>query len=832
MNTQTTIPGMLDHEQEETALKLLKSAKYKQAGKLFKELLQESEKTEWQESLAYCYVQRALEFSTKGMYKEALVLWENHVQYVQPPYAAYQHSIIWQMLAEKQDDFHASLRQLSAQQLDKQYPELAAVLGLLILSKQPELAQCIPQDSVFIAHFSIAQTALQAFQDNDNERLQHSLKQLPYRSAFRDLRSLLNGVLAIPDSIDQAQSLLGKISANSVYYQAARLLLVLTQKGATLVQALVPLDYQQRTLITELNSFNKTQLEFIEHYCRLQDKLSDKAQFNLAIQYQSLLGREFTQKFCQHLLPKYPVGKKDFNKHFPEASEFEENRVNALSCEQDDNLYDAGYYWNLCINNLKEEGAANNLKIALILRHMASAEPEGEARMEMLIDSLDFDAEDRNSYLQIIHYYSQQAETAKEYKRWLNKTLEHFPKDIEVLTLAVKSAITNKTYKKASQFAAKILKIDPLNSFARQTLFSSYKAHARKLMREKKYALVEKEITQAEKLKLGKSYQQQIQLMQALLCFANEDKQQGLEKITSALNCLSTEPVSMHLTAAIEALFNGLPVATLLRDLPPAKECLLSEQGLITLIEILQQFVSETDDKEKLQKALDKVKAPLKKSITEQVYAEPVILDLCKVLDRVGHFELLRHCAKTAPLKWKQAIWVYYRVYAHHNGETEDYSYLEVNRLQNAHEQASKDKDYATAILIDNLLERHFAAHPRLDLGFLDELLGLGGQEDELGDPLEELFAHLSDGVLIELNKTAEGLTQKLTPEKLTKNLMEQIDNDKDLLYAIMQNPDMFSALMLVKAADELQIDIDVNVHDVIEVFGISDNKSTFPFPF
>jgi two-component SAPR family response regulator len=50
------------------------------------------------------------------------------------------------------------------------------------------------------------------------------------------------------------------------------------------------------------------------------------------------------------------------------------------------------------------------------------------------------------------------------------------------LTQAVKAATNNKTYKKASQYATKILKIDPLNTFAKQTLFSSYLAHARRII--------------------------------------------------------------------------------------------------------------------------------------------------------------------------------------------------------------------------------------------------------------------------------------------------------------------------------------------------------------
>lgn len=833
MTKQTMLPGLFDHDQEDRALKLLKSAKYKEASKLFKDLLKESDKQEWRENLAYCYVQRALDFATKGMYKEALVLWENHRQYAQPPYFAYQQYIIWLMLTKKQDEFYACLKQLSVEQLDKQYPKLAAVLGFLIFTGHPELEQHLPQGSVFIAHFKIIQAALQAFRDNNRELLRQTLKQLPYRSAFRDLRSLLHGIAAMPGSMQQAQSLLGRIPVNSVYYPSAKLLLASILEGAALVQALLQLNYPQRTLVGELKCLSKNQMEFIEHFCRLQDNLSDKVQFNLALQYQQLIGSDFTQQFCQSLLPRYAAGKKDFTKSFPGANEFEENRISALSCEQDNKLYDAGYYWKLCINSLKEEeGADNGLKIALILRHMAKAEPDAEAQIELLIDSLDYDTEDRYCYLQIIHYYSQQRETAKDYKLWLNKAVEKFPQDREVLTLAVNAATANKTYKKAGQYASKILKVDPLNSFARQTLFSCHRAQARKLMREKKYALVAKAIKQADKLKLGKSYQQQIHLMKALLCFANEDKQHGLEQITALMNSLSDEPVSMHLTAAREALVNGLPVATLLRDLPSAKEWILSEQQLAEITRLLQQFASDYDEMEIIHKALDRVKAPLKKSISGRVFAEPVLLDFCKVLDRIGHFELLRHCAKTAQLKYKQPVWVYYRIYADHNGETDDYSYLDVNRLQNAHDQARKDKDYVTAMLIDKLLEGHFATRPQTDFNFFDELFGFGDQEDQLNDPLEELFGHLPDGVLIELNKKVEKLTKKLTPEKLIKSLLKQVGNNEALLLAVMHNPDIFSALMLVKAADELQIDIDVNVHDVIEVFEISDNKQSFPFPF
>ncbi|RLA23806.1 MAG: hypothetical protein DRQ62_05785 [Gammaproteobacteria bacterium] len=831
---QTTIPGLIDHELEAQAMSLFQSAKFKEASKLFKKLLHGSDNNAWRQKLAYCYVQRAIGFASKAMYKEALVLWENHIQYAQPPYAAYDQSILWRLLANNQADIQQSLGELSTEQLDKQYPALAAVLGLLILTERAEIVQDLPQDSVFIAHYTIVQTAIQAYQDNHSEKLKDTLKLLPYRSAFRDFRSLLNAIITMDSSLQQAQSLLAKISANSAYFPLANLLHACTKEGAELLQELVHLSHQQRRVIGDIKGLTKRQMEFIEYYCRQQNNLSDKVQFNMTLHFQSLVGTELAQQFCQAMMPRYPAGKKDFDKHFAEASEFEENRINALNCEQDDNLYDAGYYWNLCIRNLEGESADNGFKIALILRHMAAQAPAGDERNDLLIKSLDFDAEDRSSYVQIINYFSYQDGTVKDYKLWLNKALEKFPQDIEVLTLAVKLATGNKTYKKASQYASKILKIDPLNSFAKQTLFSSHMAYARRLMCEKKYLLVAKEIKQLEKLNLGKMYFKQVQLMHALLCFANEDKQQGLQKIIAALRTLHTDPVSMHLDAVLQALLNGLPVSTILRELPSAKECLLSAQELTEFIQQLSRYLNDNYDREYIQKALDKIKAPLKKSIAEQDYTEQLILSLCQVLDKIGHFELLRHCAKTGQIKWKKPIWMYYRIYADHNGEVEEgYSYLEIQRLQNANDQASREKDYPTAILIDTLLDRYFAEHPQQSMGFLEGLLGFDeDQEDEFDDPLEELFGHLPDGVLIDLNKVAESLTKKVTPEKLITSLLQQADGHEGLLMAVMQNPDVFSALMLLKASDELQIDIEVNIYDVIEVFDISESNNPLPFPF
>jgi tetratricopeptide (TPR) repeat protein len=814
---------------EQQAQAKLSAGKYKEAIGLYKKLLQASDSSEWHKKLAYCYVQRASALAAKGMVKEAVVLWENHRQHTQAPYDAYDQYLIWLILSKNKVGIQENIQQLSAQQLDKEYPELAAVLGLLTLTEYPEFALDLPQDSTFIAHFQLVKVALQAYQDNNQTKLDKSLKQLPYRSAFRDLRTVLNALIALPNSVEQAQALLAKISEHSAYSGFARLLLVSTFDGAEVSKSLVELNHRQRNIIANIKGFNKSQLEFLEHLTRQHDRLSDKVKFNMAIQYQSLCGTELAKDYCQQILASYPAGHKDFKKSFGAADEFEENRIKALLCEQEGDTYNADYYWRLCINELIGQRAEENgLKIALILRHLSKREEPAE-QTELLIESLQYDAEDRDIYLQILSYY-QQAGLTKDYKLWLTKTLEKFPQDIDVLMQAAQEATRNKTYKKASQYATKILKIDPLNTFAKQTLFSSHLAHARRLMHEKSYRLVEKEIVSAEALNIGKSYARQTQLMRALLYFANEDKVQGLPLIVAALERLHADPVNMHFHASMELLSVGLPVATILRALPPAKDHLFSESEFTQFMQLLEQFMNEFDNNEQIHKALEKVKAPLKKSLTSQDFAEPTLLRLCKILEKLQHFELLRHCAKLAFAKWKKPIWLYYRVYSGNNGQPEDCTFREVMSLQYYHEQAMQNKDFQAGMLLEKLLDRYYQVHPQSSMSFLDSLFGIDEEEDDELNRMDALFSHIPDEVLIKLNKTIESLSKKTSIEQVAIDLMQSVGNNQNIMMAIMEDPELFSALMVVKSADKLGINIDVSIDDVLKCFGVGKNTGSFPF--
>ena len=444
---------------------------------------------------------------------------------------------------------------------------------------------------------------------------------------------------------------------------------------------------------------------------------------------------------------------------------------------------------------------------------------EALEQTQTLIESLEHDPEDRDSYLQILENYSQQQITSNDFKQWLKKSLEKFPQDIDVLTLAVQTATRNQTYQKASQYALKILTIDPLNTFAKKTLFSSHLAHARQLLQGKKFHLVEKEIQKAEDLKISKEHTYQTQLMRGILGFASQDKQQALQQISESLSKLNKDPVNTHFQASMEALLSRFPVATILRELPSAKEHLLSSQELTRFIQLLKQYALEEDSQDLLHKALGKIKAPLKKSLQQQNYEENLFLTLCQILENIQHFELLRHCSKIALPKWQNPIWLYYQVFSETNNNPEKCSYAHVLRLEHYYDKARLDNDHRAMVLIGNYLNRYHDAGTQPDLGILDDVF-VSDIPNDTEDPFA-IFDHIPDEVYDKLQKEITVLIKKTSPEKLVQELSDVVGDSSIIFHAISQNPDLFMALIILKAADTLHIDIDVSVADVLKSFGV-----------
>jgi hypothetical protein len=451
------------------------------------------------------------------------------------------------------------------------------------------------------------------------------------------------------------------------------------------------------------------------------------------------------------------------------------------------------------------------------------------------MDSLYHDPDDRESYVKILQYYERQEQETDTYKEWLDKSIKKLPNDVELLGLATKAAMRNKAFKKATQYAQALLKIDPVNTFAKQVLFTSHLAHARKLIKSKKFHLVEKEIQLAEKITIGKRYQTQAQLMRGFFMFVAEDKKQGAQLIAESVQKLNDGLACAYFCTTLEAFLLDLQSAPVLKELPQlATDYVLSPLELTQLIQLIQQYAEDDNVSQALlHKALEKIKAIIKQSIKQQDYGEELLLSLCQCLERIQHFELLRACVKIVQPLWIKPIWMYYRVYAEVNGNAGKCSYMNFLRLIESLENAQKQKDQRATALIGKFLDQYHEARNPAGFNIFDTLFGGIDNGDE--DPIDKLFGHLPDDLFDQLEKKTLEITKKTSPERMVKILAaDYIENNLTLMLNLLNDdPEVLYAFVMLKAADDMGIDIGVTAKDIIERF--QEKKAASkpkPFPF
>jgi hypothetical protein len=804
------------------------AGRYKEASDLFKEILKQSGDPATKRCLADCYLQRAWAMAGKGMFKEACVLWENYAAHADAPLQAQDVYVLWLLAGKNERKAHAVLDGLNARQLDEQFPALSVYLGTLLVSGAADLMAHLPQDSALLKHWEWIGTALAAYRDGERERCEQALKPLPFRSAFRDLRTLLKAQLPDGADIEQVPALLAKIPDESPYQALAKACLAYRQFGADFVASLSGLEHNQRRIVAQAKGLIARQAQLLEALVKLNGQIDAKARFNLVLQYRDVFGNDAAQAYCLGALAEYPGGEKDYFTHFAGKDPFEANRVQALLHEQAENDYDAGFFWERGIDILKKDRPTNDRKIALILRHMADKAYPAEASA-LLADSLEYDPGDRQSYLNLLTIYQEQRPDPVQYAHWLECGLQRFPADTDLLVRAAKSAAARKAFKKAATYAKALLQIDPVNTLAKHLLFANHMAHARRLVKTEKFHLVEKEIQAAEQLTIDKRLRRQADLLRGFYLWQAEDKAQGLQRIVDTLAKLHDDPINMHFQAQIEAGLLELPTQGLNRALPTFKDYLLSAPQLQRLIGSLDYYDEQLDDRNLLFKALDKVKAPLKKSVEWLLDHDTLLLAWCQTLEDIGHYELLKHCAKAAQARRHTPAWMYYRTLAECQGDAGHLDFMSLYRLKIALEDARADNDNKTAAAIARLLERASGAPEHLP------------EEDEAedlpqplisDDPVEDLFGHVPDAVFKRITKKIEEIMRKRDSDSLIAQFIRQHGNrlGQQRLTILFMNQDFLWSVAIFAGAEELMIEIGVSFDDIVNRFDHDSPQYSLPF--
>ncbi|MFZ1641864.1 MAG: hypothetical protein WAV07_10645, partial [Candidatus Contendobacter sp.] len=551
--------------------------------------------------------------------------------------------------------------------------------------------------------------ALRAYaQGEAGDAVRERLKAISIRSPYRDLRQALAALLKLETDTAGALALIERIPPTSPYQDLVEL--VRASATADPARALLALDPAPRELAGGLLGLDSRQIKLLKDWARLGDNPSDKAKFDFIVANLALFDREPARRACLALLPAYPQGLKTYTHLFGPLPPFEAQRLQALQAERKDDLDNTLGHWQACVNLLRNEPDPDHrLTAALILRHMVELLHKGDdgwddgSRLrDCLEQSLRFDPDDRDTYLQLAILYKD-ADNDKEYHHWVEEAVKRFPNDPQVLLAAVKTATARKAYKKAAGFAARVLELDPINSKARAVLINAHMGHARKLMRADKYVLAEKELDSAGQLERDNTHTGIVEINRGLLALQQRQRDLGRQWLREGVG-LAGSPLLAWLRLAVEALRLKLDPADFQRDaeLGDPRKLSASRADLLALAQLLNAYREE--EVKDLDTVLEDLEKPLQRAIKTLISEDDLLL-MCECLHQAPHYGLLEYAATRAlEIQPDRPLFVYYQIYGRAEGDLDQVKDRDYDRLEHALEQAAAAKDHRSILLIERFL--------------------------------------------------------------------------------------------------------------------------------
>ena len=689
---------------------LLSDQNYKDAIDVYKLLLKREPHPDagWRDSLAKVYLERARQLAQKAMHREAAVLWENIPTLCgQTP----QPDLYLDWLLRSGQYAKAMRAYASHAAALPAGGELETLLAALALAGQKEVLQAIPPDAPLRTHLTAAQAALRAYTQGEAEdAVRERLKAISIRSPYRDLRQALAALLKLETDPTGALALVERIPPTSPYQDLVEL--VRASAAADPARALLALTPAQREL-AGLFGLDARQLKLLKDWARLGDRPSDKAKFEFIAANLALFDREQARRACLALLLGYPQGSKTYSNLFGPLPPFEAQQLKALRAEREDDDLDRTLRdWQGCVDLLRHETDPDSrLMAALILRHMAEllrkgddGWDDGEQLRDCLEQSLRFDPDDRDVYLQLAILYKE-VDNDKEYHQWVEQAVKRFPDDPLVLLAAVKTATARKAHKKAAGFAARVLELDPINTKARTVLINAHLAHARKLMRADKYALAEKELDSAGQLERDNARTGIVEINRGLLALQQRQRDLGRRWLREGVR-LAGSPLLAWVRLAVETLRLKLEPADFQRDadLSDPRKLNASRTDLLALAQLLNAYREE--EVKDLDTVLEDLEKPLQRTI-KALTSEDDLLLICESLHQAPHYGLLEYAATRAlEVQPERSLFVYYQIYGRAEGDLDLVKDRDYDRLEQAMERATAAKDHRAATSITRFLSQ------------------------------------------------------------------------------------------------------------------------------
>lgn len=727
------IANLPSNIQQEAAV-LLAENNYKKALEYYKMLFKQAPCNAYRDAIRDCYIGRVRELSKKGMYREAVMLWENHSEYCFPCHHIYLyiHLLITVGLENKAGVIFLQNKNSLE---DDQVSTLEEIFAALLLKGSSALIDIFPEESLLKKHLIFANQALVALSQRDGDKVELILTNISFRSPYKQLRLVLKGyLLLLCNKIEEAFALIKRVPLNSPFYPLAHIAQLTQASPLAQVKALSHFSQMEFNCFSALKGWTTSQQKHLDKLRQLPEKSNPRILLDLVVHSMPYVNRSTARRLCYNLLPFYEPGLKTFEKVFGVLSPEEKTHLKALG-SIDHKRHSPTKVWleyEETLASYASQTLTISLKQALALRQAASfggeyAEEESTSIKKRIIlfeKSLDLDPLDKPIYLEVIQYYRKHG-PKKICGAYIDKALKVFPNDRDILITAIESIRYSKLPSRVIALSKKLLELDPLNAQAKIYLTEVQVLQAQRCMLQKKWDQADLTL-KAIKADTTHHWNLVVRLNQGLCAYM----QGKISEAHSLIQQCGENDIIVRLQLYIEADKLQLPSSSLEKDLTlvPANKLVITDSvQLLQLVKTIDQY----DVPIKWKNILSHITKPLQKS-TQCVLKVDELVKICECFTRIQQFDFVQNFIKKQHRIIKDVpLLVYYSVNAKIKGNAKKMRSIDYHLLTNALDKAQDMDDIRTVSLIGQLLS---AAEEESDHLFPIDLSG---------DILEEMLEML-----------------------------------------------------------------------------------------
>ncbi len=543
----------------ERAKESLRQERFQDAIAAFKQLAKLEQGQEALYGLGQAYIGRIEGLAAKSMVKEALALLETMMRRC-PGIEVESLRMSLLLQAGRHQEAGEVYRKIR-QGMDRQrIQRLECLFGAVLLTETALHPEDLGEESAAAHHYPLAAVALGSFFAGTDDQTREALRQIPIRSPYRDLRTLLTGLLLVDKDPEKARVFLEKIESDSPYFRFVGRQLAGFDPPEVILEKLRGADNQEKQRVRDQYGLSAAQLRIA---CDLtQPGIQPLRLYKMVDGLGKNVDQHRKNVLLCNILPfcaEHTVGL--VLKH-PELGILEQLRIGSLAAENNHAFFYATQGWLEYLEKLGEINPGATKEQAMVLRRLAAAmrkEPyEFEPReiLDALQHSLKLDPHHSPTWLDAANY-ARKYEGLKPYYGILNEAVKHLPEHVDILTAAMTASGQRRAFKKAAGLADRILAIDPINTKALNFLVEAHLEHGRKLASQGKWELAEKELRQADTRVRAVRLRGRNLICLGMVFLLQGDKG-GLEQIEAGRK-VNGLPVLSHILVALEARLYGLP---------------------------------------------------------------------------------------------------------------------------------------------------------------------------------------------------------------------------------------------------------------------------------